>query len=494
MADLERKYADKPVHFFHVMCGENAIQALDFKKHYRSEAAYLLDTDYTVSEKYQGGSWPTTVLIAPDGTIAGRWLPVTEPANWTAALAKLDELIPQAQGGPPKGAYCIGDKCFVRTARDVFDSGPTMTTDGQGRVHLVFTREKGGSGDLFHQVLEGGEWSQAQRVTRSAADDYSPAICADGENGVRLVWCSNRAASGKYDVWTARFDGKEWSAPEQVTETDDDAAHPRCAVDTKGNFWVTYYRWVPWGEGQSRDREIYVRYHDGKTWSEETQISPTNVPRYEDHADPSIAADANGSVWVAWAWDTHPDEKAGWPYPPTFGSAIFTRQLRAGQPPSVLEMVAMQAASLSAAKQNANWAFLPEVCVVDRTPWFAFEAHMPGFEHACAVTERDADGRFPAPDRLGINDSFVCQPRLIADRTGKLVALWSARLSANYTVSGASRGSEGAWSRERVLWSDPDATLRFATGAFDADNNLWLAAVRVEPRKTTVATKKVTTP
>jgi hypothetical protein len=368
LAELERRYADKPVRFFHVIPGENAVQALDFKKHYRSDATYLLDPTYEVAKSYEGMSWPTDLIVDAKGKIAGRWQGLFEEQARKAAVKTLDELAAKAPGGPPKGTYCVGSKCYVRSKTDVFELQPTMAADEQGQLHLVFVRDRGGVGDLFHQILEDGQWSQPTRITRSAADDYAPFLCSDAERGVRLVWCSNRGPLSRYDVFTNRFDGSAWSPAQQVTTTDDDAAHPRAVVDRQGNFWVTYYRWVPWGPEQSRDREVFVRYHDGQDWSDEMQISPTDVPRYEDHADPSIAADASGNVWVTWAWDTHPQADS-WPYPPTFGSAIFTRQLRVNQPPSRVEMVAMRASSLQAAMQNASWAFLPEVHCRGDQPW-----------------------------------------------------------------------------------------------------------------------------
>lgn len=493
MAELERKYADRPVHFFHVTCGENPIQALDFRKHYRSEAAHLLDTDYRVSDAFRAGSWPTTVLVDPEGRIAGRWLGVTEEGKWVDALAKLDACLERADGGPPKGSYCLDGKCYVRRAGSAWENEPALAADGAGNLHLVYTREVGGCGDLFERTLTGDTWSEPARITTSAGDDYAPALCHDGERGLRLVWCSNRGPSGKYDIWTCRWDGSAWSPAEQVSKTDDDAARPRCVVDAQGNFWVTYYRWMAWGPRRSRDREVFVRYHDGRAWSAELQISPTDVPRYEDHADPAIAADGAGNVWVAWAWDTHPEE-GKWAYDPTFGSAVFARQLRANQPMSQVQLVGMRAPSIAAAKRSAQWAFAPEVMCRSDVPWFAFAAHAPGGEHACAITRYEVGSGFPAPERLGINSSFVCTPRLISDPAGGLVAIWSAKLSANDTVQLARLDASGSWSPGRVVWSDPEASLWLPVGAFDAAGRLWLAAVRTAPSVCEVVVKRVDAP
>jgi hypothetical protein len=275
-----------------------------------------------------------------------------------------------------------------------------------------------------------------------------------------------------------------------VAETNDDAAHPRAAVDTRGHVWVTYYRWIPWQAGRSRDREIFVRYHDGDHWSEPMQVSPTDVPRYEDHADPSIAADAAGNVWIAWSWDTHPQQDH-WPFAPTFGPAIFARQLRAGHPPSRLQMVAMRASSLRAAKRNPAWAFLPEVyCCGDR-PWFCFETHTVGGDHACGIAAYEPGHGFPAPTLLGHHAEFVCTPRLIADRAGCLHALWSAPAASHYAVHRARLRDGGGWDDPRVAWSSPSADLRFAAAAFDRFDFLWIAAVQIRPGGSEVVVKSI---
>ncbi|MCP4250705.1 MAG: hypothetical protein GY778_27000 [bacterium] len=490
MVELEERYAEKPVHFFHVIPGENAVQALDFKKHYRSDAVFLMDPTYATSKTYQGMSWPTDLIVDPEGQIVGSWIGLSKTQDRAAAVKLLDELAAKARGGPPRGTYCVGNKCYVRTEQDVFEMQPTMVADRAGQLHLVFVRDRGGVGDLYHHRLDGGTWSEPKRITRSAADDYAPALCADPAGGVRLVWCSNRSPSGRYDIFANRLQDTTWSAPERITETDDDAAHPRAVVDKQGNFWITYYRWMPWNSGQSRDREIFARYHDGQAWSKEIQLSPTDVPIYEDHADPSIAADAAGNVWVAWAWDTHP-EQGKWPYAPTFGSAVFTRQLRAGQPPSQLQMVAMRSPSIRAAKRNGVWAFLPEVACRSDQPWFAFETHTVGGAHACGLTTYQPGRGFAAPTEVGQSDTFICSPKFVVDRNDGLYALWSAPAEDRYAVYLAALDADGNWGAPQKVWSEADADLRHPVAAFDGDDRLWLAAVRIRPGSSQVARKSI---
>jgi hypothetical protein len=504
LAEWERELADRPVHFFHLIQGENSVQAVDFQKHYRSEAGYLLDTDYAVAKAYKAMGWPTYVCVDAEGKISGRWLGLGDK-NGPEARKTLEAALAKATGGPPKGAFCTGTICVLPSDKDNLESEATMAADQRGRAHLVFVRQRGSGGDLLHRTWDAQKWSDPQPITRVAADHYSPSLCQDAKDGLWLVWCSNQAASGKYDVWAVRYDGEHWAAPMQVTQSNDDAAHPRAAVDSQGNLWVTYYRWIPWRHGLSRDREIFVRRYDGKTWSDETQVSPTDVPRYEDHTDPSIAADGQGNAWVAWVWDTHPEKN--WAYAPTFGQTVFARRLRADGELQPLEMVAVRAASMRAAKNQPTWAFAPELTCRQDQPWFLFAAHEPnGGAHAALLTARSAAKEYPAPTRLGTDPKLICTPRFVEDRDGKLYAIWSAPVAGHFAVKLAALGAGGQWGEERVVWQEdgkagqsPAADLRFPVGAFDANHRLHLAAVRIslggapgeEQAKNEVAVKEI---
>ncbi len=154
-------------------------------------------------------------------------------------------------------------------------------------------------------------------------------------------------------------------------------------------------------------------------------------------------------------------------------------------------MVGVRSRSLAAAKRSATWAFVPDVCCLGDDVWFAFEAHAPHKEHAAAVTRYVAPNGFPMPTRLGINDRFVCTPRLVVDRNQRLHAVWSAPVEGRYAVFTAEADAQGNWSAERMIWADRDASLRMPAAAFDADNRLWVAAVRSKLKECTVVTRRI---
>jgi hypothetical protein len=90
----------------------------------------------------------------------------------------------------------------------------------------------------------------------------------------------------------------------RLTDSGDDAMHARMACDDKGHVWAAYYKWHKMGK-YSRDKEVYIRKLENGQWSNEIRISPTDVPQYEDHSEPSISAYGSG-VAIAWSCDFYP--------------------------------------------------------------------------------------------------------------------------------------------------------------------------------------------
>ena len=212
--------------------------------------------------------------------------------------------------------------------RDRFAS---MACGPDGRVYLVFTRRVSNNSDVLLRVFDGTKWSKDRPVAATPADEYDGSVVVGKEGELWLAWTSN-ARGKKYNIFVARADRP--SAPIQptpLTQADDDAMHARLACDRDGRVWATYYKWHK-RRGCSRDREVYVRRNDGKNWSREIQVSPQDVPWYEDHSDPAIAPYADGVV-VCWSWDYHrPKGYPDYAQDPTIFARTIGDDLNLGNP------------------------------------------------------------------------------------------------------------------------------------------------------------------
>lgn len=169
-----------------------------------------------------------------------------------------------------------------------------------GKIYVAFTSNRNGNSDIFVRAFDGKTWSDDRPVAATRADEYDATIIVDRQNQVWISWTSN-ADGNNYNIFATRL--ADTARPTQITHASDEAMHARMACDNNRNVYVTYYKWHKMAQW-SRDKEIYLRRWSGSKWSDEVQISPTDVPQYEDHSDPAIAACDDGAV-VCWSWDFH---------------------------------------------------------------------------------------------------------------------------------------------------------------------------------------------
>ena len=90
-----------------------------------------------------------------------------------------------------------------------------------------------------------------------------------------------------------------------------DVSSPSMALGENNTIWVTYSRWNTFYENSranSKDCEVYAKYFTNDKWSEEFQISPTNmkiIESWDDHYSPKIIDIQNNKVLVSWFCDLH---------------------------------------------------------------------------------------------------------------------------------------------------------------------------------------------
>jgi hypothetical protein len=82
-----------------------------------------------------------------------------------------------------------------------------------GRVLLAWARFDGRDDEIYWAVQEGSGWSEAQPLSADSTPDVTPALVAT-PRGALAAWTSFE--DGQYRVAVARFDGRDWSAPQVV--------------------------------------------------------------------------------------------------------------------------------------------------------------------------------------------------------------------------------------------------------------------------------------
>ena len=136
---------------------------------------------------------------------------------------------------------------------------PRIAVDPSGTVHVVWNSENGG-GMQYREKALGGTWSQ---VETGPAYITNPAICADAEGGVHVVFES----LNEEIFYLYRSPGGPWSEPVNVSESPQFYSwFANVTVSPEG------YPYVLWTEGDSR---VFYRKRIDTLWTEADTIPGT---------------------------------------------------------------------------------------------------------------------------------------------------------------------------------------------------------------------------
>lgn len=291
-----------------VISGDHERTATDFQKHYRLPMVHLMDTDLSLQQAYNRDGWPFLMVVDPNGDVVHKANNLVDNEAKILRLLETLKATPDAApirsvGGTDYSAETLRRSGDLDKPR-IQERFSCMAADADGRVFLVFTSTRGGSSDVYLRTWDGGVWSADRPVAASQADEYDATVTVSPANQAWFCWTSN-AGSDQYNIFVTSLDKLEANeAPIQVTQSDDDAMYGRLACDANGNVWITYYRWQKNAQGISRDKEIFVRRLKDGVLSKEIQVSPTDVPSYEDHTDPAVAIVGDKTL-ICWSWDFH---------------------------------------------------------------------------------------------------------------------------------------------------------------------------------------------
>ncbi len=204
---------------------------------------------------------------------------------------------------------------------------PAVAADGQGRVHVVWSQsDEKGNWDLFQRIYdpsvragtgkqESPGLSALRRLTGGAGADVFPSLATDSAGRVWLAWQGWR--DGQADIWlTALVDADAPLAePVRLTDSASNAWAPAVAADAHGRVHVAYDSYA------AGNYDVYLRTQaDGKL---SDPIPIATSARFE--ARPSITCDAEDRVWI-----TYEQRAADWgkdfgPLSPVQGSPLYMR-------------------------------------------------------------------------------------------------------------------------------------------------------------------------
>lgn len=446
-----------------VVALDNELASLDFQKHYRLNCVQVLDTnrklEYSLNNR---GGWTFLVLADSDGNAVYQANnPKEDDYKAIYKILKSGSTNHEIEMAIRNEIHYMPQSIERNESPDKtkYERFPSIAIGPGGDVYVVYTVSNNDSSDVIMRWYNGIEWSQDIPVANSDADEYDGNVLVDTNGHMWACWTSN-AREKQYNVFVTALDNSDQpKAPYQLTHSDDDAMHPRMTCDTQGNLWVTYYRWKK-HNGQSRDKEVYVRKLSQNQWSSEIQVSPTDVPWYEDHTEPAITAWKDG-VMIAWNWDFHPPNAGYSEYADT--PTIFMRPMNA-------QMELEKIVSVSAKNIDVTPAIIATgdhiVCAWDSA------ARMKNF---CATAIDPRQDNPPRNIRQQDTASNVCTPCLVRSKDGGVSLLWSESKDGTEWVLKymAYRPDDPKWSTPIVIIKEGNP--RFPSATYDSNDRLWIA-------------------
>lgn len=448
---------------------------MEFQKHYQLPIVHLLDANRTFEKKYHRGGWPFLMLADKKGQVVykNNALIESEMSKITGLLDSMLRQQPEVEVVTADGVSYMpatlqrsGESKKARRC----DRFPSLACGPDGKVYVVFTTNRNGNSDVFIRVFDGKVWSGDKPVAATAADEYDGMVVADKQNRVWVSWTSN--ADGKnYNIFVTSFvEPAESFAAEQITHAYDDAMHARMACDNQGSVWVTYYKWLKEGGrggGASRDKEVYIRRWKDGIWWDEVQVSPTDVPWYEDHSEPAITAYGNKAI-VCWSWDYHqPKGYTKDAKEPTIFARSISNALKPGKIVAVSGKNIDVTPTIAIGKDGRIW------CAWDS---LGREENLDSERKNLCVGEVTFTDS-PRAEILMLSKAVVnvCTPSFAVSPTGIVTLAWSETSDLKGWVLKQAEFDQvhNRWSRAKTIESKGNP--RYCSAAYDGKGQLWIA-------------------
>lgn len=172
--------------------------------------------------------------------------------------------------------------------------------DGQGSVYAVWRVRHPGDWIWFAASRDfGATWKPAVRISSSGVS-FLPHLSADRAGRVYVVWHEQLGFARGDERFEVRFNssldrGETWLPRDVRLDADGPpgtAALPQLVSDDDGHVYVVWR-----GEHQGSQAVMYIASADaGKTWSRPVKLSQSD----HDTEVPKVATDGAGHVYVTW--------------------------------------------------------------------------------------------------------------------------------------------------------------------------------------------------
>ena len=430
---------------------------------------HLMDPDRAFERKHNRDGWPFLILADSEGQI------IYKCNNLIDREKELNNLFQKLEKNPVPAKTTAADgvpymlPSLQRSGEEKEplqnDRFTSISAGSDGKIYTVFTSVKNGNSDIIMKIIDGNSPIGDIPIAATDADEYDGTVLVDNDNRAWVCWTSN-AVDNTYQIHlTCLKDIEDGKKSMLVTNSEEDSMHGRMTTDDSGTLWITYYRWLKIGQN-SRDKEIYLRKFTNGTFSKEIHISPTDVPEYEDHTDPSISL-LDRQVIVSWSWDFHRPKN----YPqdarePTIFSRAINQDLSLGKPFHISGNKIDSAPVLSKPQNKKLWCAWDSLDYNRRDRAYRKNLYIRSLNAANNVDKETA---------IAENLMNVCGPCFAFDQNQKGILTWSQTENGkDWSLWKAEYDPEND-SFKQVSVVISEGNPRFGSCAYDSRGQLWLA-------------------
>ena len=245
------------------------------------------------------------VVALPDGRVLAVWTQGTLTPDKARAGTTLSTFLDSQDLG-----YAVRSGGIWSTPASVFadtlqhaDGMPDLAVASSGQGMLVWARSMAdsamapGSSEVFAAQWTGAGFLVPMRITEDGSDDLSPVSAMDGEGIWHALWLKARpdTAANVCDLWTARYDGTGWSAPQQLTDSDRERQDPRVVGLNDGRLLTAWIE-VEQTSDTTRVSRIMQSMWSGGSWT--PPVVAQSTPYFLDEL--TLDRDARNIAVLTW--------------------------------------------------------------------------------------------------------------------------------------------------------------------------------------------------
>jgi hypothetical protein len=173
------------------------------------------------------------------------------------------------------------------------DAFPALAIDHVDNLHLVW-RQLTTNAPIFYSMYDGNAWSTPEEIANfTTGQSAYPCIVADSNNNPRVLWSWGNLPGDSSDIYITIYDGSNWSAPLNLSNTVNPSGYSSLAIDSLDNLYVV------WSEKTAAmNREIYYRYYNGFTWSNITNLSQNSQSSDVPKLSNPVKSNCIDLIWV----------------------------------------------------------------------------------------------------------------------------------------------------------------------------------------------------